>query len=88
MARHIAYADRAGVIGFGVEPAPAGRLPFAFVNADQADRLRELVEARARLAHDNKTLLVPGIPEAEDDEWKALEALIDFELMITKGMAQ
>jgi hypothetical protein len=35
------------------------------------------VSARARLAYDNRTFLVPGIPEANDDE-AASAALYKF----------
>jgi hypothetical protein len=70
----IAYADRSGVIGFGLKSPPEalriGRHP-------DLDRLKTVVTAVARRAYDNKTLLVPGIPEAATDK-DALDALASF----------
>ncbi|MBB4200755.1 hypothetical protein CCR94_12615 [Rhodoblastus sphagnicola] len=71
---HIAFANRAGVIGFG-RRCPAGALPIA--QHDDRDLLKSKVSVVALLAHDNKTLLVPGVPEAEDGD-QALSALTKF----------
>lgn len=68
-----AFADRRGVIEFGAV-VPAGTLP---IGRDWTRRIRGAVEVVARLAFDNKTLLVPGVPEASDDE-AALDALYAF----------
>jgi hypothetical protein len=70
----IAYADRDGVIGFGVR-CPPGALPIA--RHLNIDRLKTVVSAVARRACDNETLLVPGIPEAGDGD-DALDALFSF----------
>lgn len=50
-----------------------------------AARLRRIVEAIARHAYDGKTLLVPGLPEAEDDG-DALTAVWDFQAQIEKRL--
>lgn len=42
-----------------------------------AKPLRKMVGATARLAYDNKTLLVPGIPEAKDQD-EACTALLAY----------
>lgn len=41
-------------------------------------RLQALLDTQARHAHDGKTLLVPGVPEAADDV-AALDATIAFQ---------
>ena len=40
-------------------------------------RVKRIVSAKARRAYDGKTLLVPGIPEATDSNFRLI-ALIDF----------
>ncbi|PPQ35156.1 hypothetical protein SAMN06265338_1324 [Rhodoblastus acidophilus] len=70
----IAYADRTGVIGFA-KKCPAGALPIAR-HAD-LERLKSQVSALARVGHDNKTLLVPGVPEAENSD-QAVDAMVNF----------
>jgi hypothetical protein len=73
MTRTLAYCDRAGVIGFAVgKPAPDGTLSFFSARTEKACRTK--VAATARHAYDGTTLLVPGVPEAVDDD-HALEAL-------------
>lgn len=47
---------------------------------NRAARLR--IEVRARLAYDNKTLLCPGIPEAEN-ELEAYEAFSRFKEFVS-----
>lgn len=69
----LAYADRAGVIRFTEGRCPDGALPI--VRGDEHMMAR--VRAHARHAYDNKTLLVPGVPEADDDI-EAVKALSDF----------
>jgi hypothetical protein len=69
-----AFCDRNGVIEFGPF-VPDGHLPIA-TSADGI-RLRETIEGACRHAYDGKTLLVPGIPEADSDD-AALDALLAF----------
>ena len=66
----IAYCDRQGIIDFG-ETLPEGRMPIHYGDAEE---LKEKVQVRSRHAYDGKTLLVPGIPEADSEE-EALDAL-------------
>lgn len=74
MTKTIAYCDRRGVIGFAVgEPWPDGTLAFYSARTEVACRRK--VEATARHAYDGTTLLVPGVPEALDDD-HALEAVL------------
>lgn len=68
-----AYCWQSGLIEFGTE-VPEGAIRMVS-GADQA--VRDLMLATARLAHDNETLLVPGVPEALDEEAK-LDALDRF----------
>lgn len=70
----IAYANRSGVIDFGVQ-SPPGALPIG--RHPDLDRLKTIVSAAARRAYDNLTLLVPGIPEAANDK-DALDAILSF----------
>lgn len=49
-------------------------------------RLRRILSACARHAYDGKTLLVPGLPEADDDRL-AIEAVKHFEEMLRKRLA-
>ena len=70
----IAFCNRSGVIGFTSASLPFGALPIG--SGDDAE-IRALVSARCRLAYDNSALLVPGVPEAEDDD-AALTALLEF----------
>jgi hypothetical protein len=72
-----AYAWRTGVIGVS-RTAPSGAIKLFTFNSCRAAAVgRRLIEASARHAYDGKTLLVPGVPEAGDDE-TALEALVDW----------
>lgn len=68
-----AYAFATGEIEFG-QRVPYGALAFS---EGPAKLLREIVSAQARHAHDGETLLVPGIPEADNQD-DALDALILF----------
>ncbi|MGA7438608.1 MAG: host nuclease inhibitor protein [Luteibacter sp.] len=67
----IAYCYATGVICFGTK-VPKGALAIA---SGPELPLRDHIAATARLAYDNKTLLVPGVPEAEAQDAK-LDALI------------
>lgn len=58
------YCYASGHIGFCSGSIPAGALPIKF-KATKTELKR--IKVMARLAYDNKTLLVPGIPEAPDD---------------------
>ena len=71
--KHVAYCWRSGEIGISStdEVMPEGVIVFAF--CDDRARLEDRVSARARHAYDGETLLVPGLPETEDDD--ALEVL-------------
>lgn len=60
-----AYCYRSGEIEFGAT-VPEGALPLG--KARGARKLREIVTVAARHAYDGKTLLVPGIPEADTDD--------------------
>jgi hypothetical protein len=73
-----AYCFANGEIGVcsGEENEPEGSVVFA-EHEDEA-ALRCIIEARARLARDGKTYLVPGAPEAKDQE-AAMDALIAWE---------
>lgn len=65
-----AWCWRSGQIEFG-QRVPDGAMHIA--NGDEPV-VREVITQTARLAHDNLTLLVPGVPEAtsEDDAMTAL----------------
>jgi hypothetical protein len=69
----IAYCNAKGVIGFG-RVMPAGMLPII---SGRAKWLRETMSAMSRHAYDGKTLLVPGIPEA-NNQAEGVKALIKF----------
>ncbi|MBN9530541.1 MAG: host nuclease inhibitor protein [Alphaproteobacteria bacterium] len=79
----IAYCWRTGQIGLG-RRAPRGTITIV---SGPGRRLRRLVEARARLAYDNTTMLVPGIPEAES-EVAALKALQRFGEWIKRDLSR
>jgi hypothetical protein len=67
----IAYCYASGEIQFGAT-VPNGAIAIA---SGPAAPLRKHIAATARLAYDNETLLVPGVPEAEGQDAK-LDALI------------
>ena len=68
-----AFAWRTGRIDFA-QRVPKGALLIA---SGKAKMVRSTLTALARNAYDGKTLLVPGVPEAENDA-AALDALIAF----------
>lgn len=74
----LAYCYASGHIEFGSK-CPGGALPLVR-GPDQ--EVRDFIAGVARLAYDNETWLVPGVPEAEDQE-KAMDALLRFEAWIT-----
>ncbi len=63
--RHVAFADRAGVIRMG-KRCPQGALPIG--RRRHYFTLHGAVSAVAKLAYDNETLLMPGVPEAKTDD--------------------
>lgn len=67
----IAYCYASGQIRFGYS-VPAGAIEIA---RGKASVVRRQIAATSRIAYDNKTLLVPGVPEAVDQE-TACDALI------------
>jgi len=76
-----AYAWRSGKIEFG-ELVPDGALLIA---VGPEEELRAEVKVLARSAYDNKTLLVPGVPEAETDS-EAMDALFEFKDRVEAGL--
>lgn len=68
-----AYCYASGLIEFGAR-LPDGALPIA---RGRDKPLREFINGVARHAYDGETLLVPGIPEATDQD-AALDALFAF----------
>lgn len=79
-----AYAN--GRIGFG-DKTPDDALPIYAVDCSvsEIERLGECIGLLARHAYDNKTLLVPGIPEAADMN-AAYDALIKFNCRVKHYM--
>ncbi len=69
----IAYCWQGGEIGIG-HRTPAGALPII---GGPKRRLEKILHRTARLAYDNKTWLVPGIPEADNSDAK-LDALFKY----------
>lgn len=72
----VAYCWASGLIEFG-ESVPEGAIPM--ISGDD-QKVRELMDAVARIDHDNVTLLVPGVPEADDEDAKyaALQRFLDW----------
>lgn len=73
------YACRTGAIEFG-RYVPAGAIMVA---KGKARQVRGLCEVLARHAYDGKTLLVPGIPEAQSNK-EAGDALALFIAEVAK----
>ena len=69
----VAYCWRSGHVEFG-RTVPDGAI---LIIRGPDELVRELVEPACRLAYDNKTLLVPGIPEADSDD-AACKAAMSF----------
>jgi len=65
-----AYCWASGQIEIG-KTIPEGALPIA---RGREKKLKDVISGTARLAYNNKTWLVPGIPEAKD-QLEALRAL-------------
>lgn len=71
---YIAYCYRNGVIKVGTI-RPPGTLPLF---TGSLEELEKFISARARLAYDNKTMLVHGVPEAGEDEESACIAVAEW----------
>lgn len=69
------YCYRSGEIGFALRKEPCGAIVIASAPHGIAE---PAVHGSARLAYDNQTWLVPGIPEAKDDE-DAYQAMLRYE---------
>lgn len=70
-----AFCYRSGQIEFLSEgDIPEGALPIV---AGEKKEVMDLIIATSRHAYDNKTFLVPGVPEAKSDN-QALDALQQY----------
>jgi hypothetical protein len=82
----VAYAYRGGQIGFATptrnDGVPDGTL---FIARGDAELVRATVSGLARRAYDNKTLIVPGCPEANDDT-QALEFFKRFATRVQNAL--
>jgi hypothetical protein len=87
----VAYCYADGTLKFNGK-VPEGAIQVSIAPERQPDKKmrendqavktwREKIIARCRLAYDNKTLLVPGIPEADTMDQK-LDALMRFRQII------
>ena len=75
-----------GVIVFEPHADPLlNRLPVGHATDKDAKRFKEVVSVNARHAYDGVTLLVPGIPEARDQN-EALDKLLWFRRLIEMRM--
>jgi len=77
-AKITAYAWASGLIEFG-NKLPDGALPI--ISGDEL-RIRELIDVWARHSRTNEQLLVPGVPEA-NNQHDACTALMKFVEIIT-----
>lgn len=75
-----AYCYRTGRIRIGAR-CPDGALPLAY---GPERRLRRAVTARARLGYDGKSWLVPGVPEAPNED-AGIEAARTFSAQLAAG---
>lgn len=73
----VAYARASGLIEFG-KSCPDGALP---VLVGDSKKVRSAVIALARHSRTNDDLLVPGVPEAADQD-AAVQALSTFAKML------
>lgn len=84
--RYRAYAWRTGAIEIANGRTPRGAIElFTFFSRRAAIVGARVIEARARHAYDGTTLLVPGVPEASDDDI-ALTALIRWARGVEPGL--
>lgn len=81
-----ANVGRDGVIVFEPHADPSlGRLPVGSASSADARRFKEIVSVNARHAYDGVTLLVPGIPEANNDD-EAMDRLLYFRRLVEMRM--
>ena len=79
---YIASVDAIGVIHIGRRTATGA---VAILKAEDEGTLRAVIEPAARHAYDGKTLLAPGVAEADDQE-QGMTALIKWRDWIFKGL--
>lgn len=79
---HVAYCWRSGKIEIG-ERCPKTALPLFFGTPED---LKETIQGTARLAYDNETWLVPGVPEASGDD-AAMDAVSEYVDWVCDGKA-
>ena len=79
-----AYGYASGHIGFTTGSIPSGALPIC---VGDKDVIEQAIQGTARLAYDNETWLVPGVPEADDDN-AALDAFNDYCRLIKGRIAR
>lgn len=68
------YCDAGGILGIG-QTVPEGSLQLGMIDGTKPSV--QSVTACCRLAYDNVTYLVPGVPEAPN-QIKGIEAMIKF----------
>ncbi len=78
-----AFCFRSGLLQVA-ECVPEGALELALAPATV---LVAAIEATARLAYDNATWLVPGVPEAPDEK-KACDAVFDYQTMLNQRLSR
>lgn len=79
----IIYCYRSGQIGFALREIPDGAIAIA---KGPHPITEAAVHGCARLAYDNETWLVPGIPEAANEE-AAYQAMLTFEKRLKDRIA-
>ncbi|HEM6672529.1 TPA: host nuclease inhibitor protein [Citrobacter koseri] len=79
MAKIIAYAWASGLIELGPE-LPDGALPII---TGEENRIRDLINIWARHSRTGEQLLVPGVPEAQNQH-EGCNALMTFTETITR----
>jgi hypothetical protein len=77
----IAYCFASGEIAFGPQLPADGALPLA---EGEPHELLDFISTMSRHSYDGKTFLVPGIPEAGEDQYAALDALLRFSKWLAK----
>ena len=78
-----AYAWKSGKIEFG-RKTPEGAMT---ITVGPAKHIKHVISAIARHAYDGVTLLVPGIPEAANED-DALDAFIAFQDLIMPSLSK
>jgi len=77
-----AHCDRKGVITLHQKADVTGLI---CIGKDSKRNLEHKMQARARLARDGTTWLVPGVPESDGDN-DAITALIEFQKRFNKPL--